>query len=64
LIGKPLGYDNLPEGVVAAAIVRNDNVLMAGPDVTVDAEDHLIVFYEEDMVQKVEKYFRVSPDFF
>ena len=61
LIGKTLGYDDLPDGVIAAA---DGNVIIAGPDVTVQAEDHLIVFYEESMVRKVEKYFRVSPDFF
>ena len=64
LIGKTLGYDDLPDGVAAAAVIRDGNVIIAGPDVTVRAEDHLIVFYEESMVRKVEKYFRVSPDFF
>jgi trk system potassium uptake protein TrkA len=64
LIGKTLGYDDLPDGVTAAAVIRDGNVIIAGPDVTVQAEDHLIVFYEESMVRKVEKYFRVSPDFF
>ncbi|KJS36401.1 MAG: potassium transporter peripheral membrane protein [Hyphomonas sp. BRH_c22] len=64
LIGKPLGYDDLPDGVTAAAVIRNDEVIIAGPDVFVQAEDRLIIFYEESMVRKVEKYFRVSPDFF
>lgn len=64
LIGKALGYDDLPEGMTAAAVIRGKEVLIAGPDVTVRAEDHLIIFYEEEMVRKVEKYFRVSPDFF
>ena len=64
LIGKPLGYDDLPEGMTAAAIIRGKEVLIAGPDVIVQAEDQLIIFYEEEMVRKVEKYFRVSPDFF
>ncbi|HCE23770.1 MAG TPA: Trk system potassium transporter TrkA, partial [Hyphomonas sp.] len=64
LIGKPLGYDDLPEGMTAAAVIRGKEVFIAGPDVTVQAEDHLIIFYQEEMVRKVEKYFRVSPDFF
>jgi trk system potassium uptake protein TrkA len=64
LIGKTLGYDDLPDGVTAAAVIRDGNVIIAGPDVTVQAEDNLIIFYEESMVRKVEKYFRVSPDFF
>ncbi len=64
LIGKPLGYDDLPEGITAAAIVRGDEVIIASPDVTVRPDDRLIVFYETDMVKKVEHFFRVSPDYF
>ena len=64
LIGKPLGYDDLPEGVTAAAIIRGNQVLMADDDVVVRPEDHLIIFYEAEMVRAVEKFFRVNPDYF
>lgn len=64
LIGKPLGYDDLPEGITAAAIVRSGEVIIASPDTIVRADDRLIVFYETDMVKKVEHFFRVSPDYF
>jgi len=64
LIGKPLGYDDLPEGMTAAAVVRGNQVIMADEDVVVRPEDHLIVFYEAEMVRTVEKFFRVNPDYF
>lgn len=64
LIGKPLGYDDLPEGMTAAAVVRGNQIIMADQDVTVRPEDHLIVFYEAEMVRTVEKFFRVNPDYF
>lgn len=64
LIGKPLGYDDLPEGMTAAAVVRGNQVIMADDDVTVRPEDHLVVFYEAEMVRTVEKFFRVNPDYF
>ncbi|PKP81888.1 MAG: Trk system potassium transporter TrkA [Alphaproteobacteria bacterium HGW-Alphaproteobacteria-18] len=64
LIGKPLGYDDLPEGMTAAAIVRGNQVIMADEDVIVRPEDHLILFYEAEMVRAVEKFFRVNPDYF
>lgn len=64
LIGKPLGYDDLPEGMTAAAVVRGNQVIIADEDVTVRPEDHLIVFYEAEMVRTVEKFFRVNPDYF
>lgn len=64
LIGKPLDYDDMPKGVTAAAVIRDGEVIFVEPGVTARAHDHLIVLYREDMVQKVEKYFRLSPDFF
>ncbi len=64
LIGKPLGYDDMPEGITAAAVVRGNQVIMADEDVTVRPEDHLIIFYEAEMVRAVEKFFRVNPDYF
>jgi len=64
LIGKPLGYDDLPEGVAAAAVLRGNQILMADHDVIVRPEDHLVIFYEAGMVRSVEKFFRVNPDYF
>lgn len=64
LIGKPLGYDDLPEGMTAAAVMRGNDVIMADDDITVRPEDHLILFYEAEMVRTVEKFFRVNPDYF
>lgn len=64
LIGKPIDYEDLPEGVVAAALIRGDAVIMPGPDVLVRPEDHLVIFYETEMVRAVEKFFRVNPDYF
>ncbi|MFN7179223.1 Trk system potassium transporter TrkA [Hyphomonas sp.] len=64
LIGKPIDYDDLPEGVVAAALIRGETVIMPGPDVLVRPEDHLVIFYETEMVRAVEKFFRVNPDYF
>lgn len=64
LIGRPLGYDDLPEGVTAAAVIRAGQVLMADENVTVRPEDRLIIFYEAEMIRAVEKFFRVNPDYF
>ncbi len=37
---------------------------MADSDVIVRPEDHLVIFYEAEMVRSVEKFFRVNPDYF
>ena len=64
LVGHPIDYDDLPEGVTAAAIIRDGEAIFPGKDVLVQAGDHLIVFYETSSTRKVEQYFRVSADFF
>ena len=64
LVGKPVDYDNLPEGITAAAIWRDSKILFPGPGITARTGDHLILFFEQQMTRQVEQYFRVSPDFF
>ena len=64
LIGQPLGYDDLPDGVTAAAILRGEQVLFPGPNVAVQAEDRLTLLFERDAQKKVEKFFRVSLEYF
>ncbi|WP_300378891.1 Trk system potassium transporter TrkA [Henriciella sp.] len=64
LIGKSLDYDDMPKGITAAAILRENEVIFAGPDVRPRANDHVLLFYEGNMTSKVEQFFRVSADFF
>ncbi len=64
LIGNLIDYDDLPEGITAAAVLRDNAVLFPGPTLRVKRNDHLIVFFEQQMTRKVEQFFRVSPDFF
>ncbi|MEO0983762.1 MAG: Trk system potassium transporter TrkA [Pseudomonadota bacterium] len=64
LVGKPIEYEDLPEGVAAAALVRDDEVSLPKPGLLVRPNDHIVVFYEQQMTRKVEQFFRVSPDFF
>ncbi len=64
LIGKPVDYANLPDGVTAAAIVRDGEILFPTPALTVQTDDRLLMFYETSATRKVEQFFRVSADFF
>ena len=64
LIGKPLDYDNMPEGITVAAIWRDGEVMFPAPGVTARTGDHVVIFFERAMTRQVEQYFRVSPDFF
>jgi len=64
LIGQRIGYDDLAEGVTAAALIRDGEIYFPTPDLRVKADDRVIVFFENHMVRKVEQFFRVSPEFF
>ena len=64
LIGKPVDYANLPDGVTAAAIIREGEIIFPTPSTTVMTDDRLLLFYEASATRKVEQFFRVSADFF
>ncbi len=64
LIGQSLGYDELPDGITAVAIRRGDEVIFPSSKTVVEANDRLIVLFEQQMTRSVEEYFRVSAEFF
>lgn len=64
LIGKPIDYANLPDGVTSAAIVRGEEIIFPDAKTTVETDDRLLLFYETSATRKVEQFFRVSADFF
>ncbi len=64
LIGKPIDYAHLPDGVTSAAIIRDGKVIFPTSATTVQTDDRLLMFYEASATRKVEQFFRVSADFF
>ncbi len=64
LIGEPIDYAHLPDGVTSAAIIRDGKVIFPTSATTVQTDDRLLMFYEASATRKVEQFFRVSADFF
>jgi len=64
LIGRPFDYDDLPEGVTAAAVIRDGKIIFPHDGALIQVDDRLLLFYEAALTRKVEQYFRVSADFF
>lgn len=64
LIGKPIDYAHMPDGVTAAAVIRDGEIIFPTPGMTVETDDRLLLFYETSATRKVEQFFRVSADFF
>lgn len=64
LIGRSLGYDDMPDGIAAVCVLRGDEVIFPSPKVEVEVGDHVTLLFEEERVREVEQFFRVSAGFF
>ncbi len=65
VVGRRIGEIDLPEGATIAAIIRNNDVIIAHHDTLIEAEDHLILFVlNKRIIPKVEKLLQVGFGFF
>jgi len=65
VVGRQIGDLDLPAGTTIGAIVRGDEVLIAHDDVTIETDDHVILFLvDKKKVGVVEKLFQVGFSFF
>ena len=65
LVGKKISQLELPDSALIGAIVRNNNVLLANDDFTIETGDHVIIFVlEKKDITNIEKMFQVSVGFF
>ncbi|MFC6199995.1 Trk system potassium transporter TrkA [Ponticaulis profundi] len=64
LLDSNLSPGSLPEGVVAGAVLRGDEVMLPGKDFKVRAGDRVVLFYERARTKKVEQLFRASSAYF
>ena len=65
VVGRRIEEIDLPEGAAIAAIIRDNDVIIAHHDTLIEAEDHLILFaLNKRIIPKVEKLFQVGFGFF
>ncbi len=64
LVGTPLKNAKLPRGLIVAALVRDDGVVMARGDTVVSSGDRVVLFAAKEVVKRVEKMFSVRLEFF
>jgi len=61
VVGKALEDIRLPKGTSIAAIVREDEVIMAHHDVVIESDDHVILFLtDRKRIPEVEDLFQVN----
>jgi len=64
VIGRPLNRLKLPQGVIIGAVCRRGEVLIATHDLTIQEEDHVILFLQDKKnIAEIEKLFQPSPFF-
>ncbi len=65
VIGRSIDRIVLPPGTTIGAIIRNDEVIIAHGDTTIEAGDHVILFVvDKKQIREVEKLFHVGLSFF
>lgn len=65
VVGRRIEEIDLPEGATIAAIIRDNDVIIAHHDTLIEAEDHLVVFaLNKRIIPKVEKLLQVGFGFF
>lgn len=62
LIGMNLLSGDLPEGIVAGALVRNEKPISLGERVR--AQDVVVLLAEREMARKVDQLYRVKPEYY
>jgi trk system potassium uptake protein TrkA len=64
VVGKAIEELDLPKGASIAAIVREDQVLIAHHDTVIEADDHVILFMaDRRKIEHIEKLFQVGVSF-
>ena len=63
-MGRRIAELKLPRNAAIGAIVRNEAVLIARPDLIIEPEDHVIMFLaDKNKVREIERLFQVSATF-
>lgn len=64
VVGRNIEQISLPSGATIGAIARGDNVIMAEADITIESEDHVVIFLaDKSGVKDIERLFQVSATF-
>lgn len=65
VVGRRLDEIDLPEGVTIGTIVRGKEVLIAHRHITVETDDHVVLFLvDKNQIHTVERLFQVGLHFF
>lgn len=64
MVNAEIGELELPEEILVAAVIRDEEVIIPDDQFTIKAEDHIIILADHEHVSEVEKMFSVQVDIF
>ena len=65
VVGRSLSEIRLPKNTVLGAVVRGNAVMMPTPELTIEADDHIIMYIaNKKYIKDVERLFQVGATFF
>lgn len=63
-LGKSIAALDLPKGIEVVAMLRGDDAIFPNEETYIEQDDHLIVVAETAQVQKLDKIFEATPEFY
>jgi trk system potassium uptake protein TrkA len=64
LIGPSIEEMNLPPGLRIGGIIRKDKFIMPTGSTLIKEGDDIVIFSKSECIHMVEKFFRISPDYY
>jgi len=64
IVGRPLREVHFPKGAIIGAVVRGEEIIIAGGDTVIEPGDRVIIFALTSAIKEVEKAVSVSLEFF
>ncbi|MEK9904697.1 MAG: Trk system potassium transporter TrkA, partial [Rhodospirillales bacterium] len=64
VVNKTISQLQLPDGAIVGAIMRDGEIVLPKPNAVIKEGDRVVVFAEEAVVRKMERFFEVRLEFF
>jgi trk system potassium uptake protein TrkA len=64
IVSKPLKNISFPKGVLVAAILRGEEVIIPSGDTRIQPDDRIVIFARRQAIPKIEKILAVKLEYF
>ncbi|MBU0986638.1 MAG: Trk system potassium transporter TrkA [Proteobacteria bacterium] len=64
IVGKPLKNISFPDGILVAAVIRDDNIIIPSGSSIIESDDRIIIFASKTAIPQIEKILAVKLEYF